>query len=418
MRHRCRICRSDLSHVVIDLGVIPLCESFLSASQLNELEPSYPLVVYVCEHCFLVQIPEYVNPHHIFTEYAYYSSFSDTWLNHAKGYSEMIVRRFSMTSQHQVVEIASNDGYLLQYFLTKGMPVLGVEPALNVARVAMEKGIPCVTKFFNRKTAKELVADGVQADLLVANNVLSQVPDLHDFVEGLKILLKPTGVITIEVPHLLDLLQKKQFDTIYHEHYSYFSLITLDNLFTCHDLIVFDVEELSTHGGSLRIYVRHRADHSKPISPQVVHIKEKEQGAGLTRLAGYCSFDVRVQELKEKLVRCLRKIRAEGKSIVGYGAPGKGNTLLNFCGIKSDLVEFTVDRNPYKHGKYTPGTHIPIYPVERIRDARPHYILVLPWNVKDEIIEQMGFVQEWGGAFIVPIPDATIVHASERKKVA
>jgi SAM-dependent methyltransferase len=387
----------------------PLCESFLTAEQLNEMEPFYPLHVYVCEDCLLVQLQEYVRPETIFTEYAYFSSYSDSWLQHAKTYTEMMVERFNIGAQSQVVELASNDGYLLQYFVQKGIPALGVEPAANVAQSAMKKGIPTVVKFFGTKTAQELSAERGKADLLLGNNVLAHVPDLNDFVAGMKILLKPEGLITMEFPHLLRLMDENQFDTIYHEHFSYFSFATVEKVLAAHGLTIFDVEELPTHGGSLRIYACHSEDTDKLVTQRVIDLKAREEAAGFTCLKTYLCFAKKVEETKRNLLNFLVKAKREGKSIAGYGAPGKGNTLLNYCGIRTDFIDYTVDRNPYKHGKYTPGTHIPIYDPDKISETRPDFILILPWNLKTEIMKQLAYVREWGARFVVPIPAVTIL---------
>ena len=407
-RSCCRFCGAALHHTFVDLGMSPLCESYLRADQLNQVEPSYPLHVYVCELCFLVQLGEYVSPEEIFSEYAYFSSYSDTWLQHAKAYADIIVERLDLDGQSHIVEVASNDGYLLQYFLRKGIPVLGIEPAANIAEVAVNKGIPTEMEFFGEKLARELSALGKRADLLIGNNVLAQVPDLNDFVEGMKILLKPQGVVTIEFPHLMRLIEENQFDTIYHEHFSYFSLITALKVFSAHGLTVFDVEQLPTHGGSLRIYARHTEDTAKPIGPAVDELMAEEEAAGYTRLETYSSFAEQTKETKRKLLDFLIRGKSEGKCVVGYGAPGKGNTLLNYCGIRSDFIEYTVDRNPYKQGKFLPGTHIPILHPDRIKETKPDYLLILPWNLKDEIMEQVGYIREWGGQFVVPIPEARV----------
>jgi SAM-dependent methyltransferase len=407
-RARCRFCQTPLEHTFVDLGMSPLCESYLRADQLNQMEPFYPLHVYVCGRCFLVQLLEYVSGEDIFTEYAYFSSYSDSWLAHAKRYTDLMVSRFGLGRDSFVVELASNDGYLLQYFVEKGIPVLGVEPAANVARVAVEKNVPTLVKFFGVRTAREMVAKGQVADLLLGNNVLAQVPDLNDFVAGMKLILKPRGVITMEFPHLLRLMRENQFDTIYHEHFSYFSLFTVEKIFAVHSLTVFDAEELETHGGSLRIYVRHTDDASKPLSSRVHELRSREKSEGLTCLEGYVAFAEQVHETKRKLLEFLIQARRRGKSIVGYGAPGKGNTLLNYCGIRTDFLSYTVDRNPYKHRKFLPGTHIPIYPPERIRETRPDYVLILPWNLKKEIMGQLDYVREWGAKFIVPIPEVQV----------
>jgi SAM-dependent methyltransferase len=386
----------------------PLCESYVSASQLNDMEPFYPLHVYVCEDCFLVQLDEYVSGEAIFTEYAYFSSYADSWVQHARNYTNMVIERFQLHDKSHVVEIASNDGYLLQHFVAKGIPVLGIEPAANVAQAAVAKGVPTLVKFFAEKTAYELVAKSKQADLIVGNNVLAQVPDLNDFVRGMHILLKPQGVITIEFPHLMQLMRQNQLDTIYHEHFSYFSFLTAQRIFAKHDLEFFDVDELSTHGGSLRIYARHRDDLSKPVSQNVIELVSREEAAGFTMLEHYSTFKERAEQTKRKLLSFLIHAKQEGKSIAGYGAPGKGNTLLNYCGIRSDFLDYTVDRNPYKHGKFLPGTHIPIYPPEHIKQTHPHYVLILPWNFKDEIMEQMSCIREWGGQFLVAIPEVRV----------
>jgi SAM-dependent methyltransferase len=400
----CLFCKEPLRTTFVDLGMHPLCESYVGAAQLNQMEPFYPLHVFVCERCFLVQLQEYVSPADIFTEYAYFSSYSDSWVQHAKRYTNIIVDRLSLTSKSFVVEVASNDGYLLQHFVAKGIPVLGIEPAENVAKVAIQKAVPTLVRFFGQQTARDLVAEGKQADLVIGNNVLAQVPDLNDFVAGIKILLAPGGVVTMEFPHLLRLMKDDQFDTIYHEHFFYFSFFTVEQIFAAHGLTLFDVEQLSTHGGSLRIYAGHKDDKSKPISPRVASLKNDEASFGVTNIERYRLFGERVKESKRKILECLVEIKNSGKSIVGYGAPGKGNTLLNYCGIRTDFLDYTVDRNPYKQGKYTPGTHIPIYPPERIRETKPDYLFILPWNLKNEIMDQMAYVREWGGKFIVPIP--------------
>ena len=404
----CRFCKSELRHTFVDLGMSPLCESYLQPEQLNQMEPFYPLHVFVCEKCFLVQLEEYVSPDNIFSHYAYFSSYSDSWLEHCRCYTEQMLDRFRLNGQSLVVELASNDGYLLQYFVNKGIPVLGIEPAANVAKVAEEKKVPTLVKFFGKQLAVDLASGGKQADLLVGNNVLAQVPDLCDFVAGMKILLKPRGVLTLEFPHLLRLIEENQFDTIYHEHFSYFSFLAAEKILAAYGLVLFDVEELPTHGGSLRIYGRHDEDDSKPVSSRVVELRAREEGAGLMRLESYCSFAEKTRNTKRRLLECLIRAKQDGKSIVGYGAPGKGNTLLNYCGIGTDFIDYTVDRNPFKQGQFTPGTHIPICSPERIFRTRPDYLLILPWNLKSEIMQQMAHIREWGGRFIVPIPEATI----------
>jgi hypothetical protein len=404
----CRFCGTPLEHTFVDLGMSPLCESYLPADQLNQMEPFYPLHVYVCANCFLVQLEAYVSPEHIFTDYAYFSSYSDSWLAHAKRYTDLMVERFGIGANSFVVELASNDGYLLQYFVEKKVPVLGIEPAANVAEVAVKKGVPSLVKFFGRETARELAASGKQADLLLGNNVLAQVPDLNDFVAGMKILLKPTGVVTMEFPHLQRLMEENQFDTIYHEHFSYFSFVTAEKIFAAHGITLFDVEELPTHGGSLRIYGRHAEDSSKPVTARANALREREIHAGYLRLETYARFAEQVRETKRKLLEFLIHAKRDGKHIAGYGAPGKGNTLLNYCAIRSDFLDYTVDRNPYKHGRFLPGTHVPIFPPERIRETKPDFLLILPWNLKDEIIKQNAFIREWGGKFVVPIPEVHV----------
>lgn len=405
---KCLFCSEPLRHTFVDLGMSPLCESYLTAEQLNQMEPFYPLHVWVCERCFLIQVEEYVRPEGIFTEYAYFSSYSDSWLAHAEAYADMVAVRLGLTAASRVIELGSNDGYLLQYFVAKGVPVLGVEPARNVAETAVARGVPTVPKLFGRQTARQLVAEGMQADLLIGNNVLAQVPDVNDFVGGMKLLLKRGGVITMEFPHLMRLMAENQFDTIYHEHFSYFSFVTAERIFASHGLTLFDVEELPTHGGSLRIYACHAEDSSRCVSARARKLREREESAGFNRLDTYASFTEQVHETKRRLLEFLTGVKRKGKHIAGYGAPGKGNTLLNYCGIRTDFLDYTVDRNPYKHGRFLPGTHIPIYPPDKIRETRPDYVLILPWNLKEEIMEQIAYIRGWGGQFIVPIPDVKV----------
>jgi SAM-dependent methyltransferase len=374
------------------------------------MEPFYPLHVYVCEKCWLVQLHEYVSPSDIFTEYAYFSSYADSWVQHAKRYTDMIAQRLALTAKSFVVELASNDGYLLQHFVAKGIPVLGVEPAANVAEVARKKNVPTLVKFFGKQTAVELVEQGKKADLIAGNNVLAQVPDLNDFVGGTKLLLAPQGVVTIEFPHLMKLMEENQFDTIYHEHFFYFSLLSAERVFAAHGLALFDVEELSTHGGSLRIYAHHVDDTTYRMTDRYRELKRREQTAGFERAETYALFAERVKETKRKLLEFLIEAKRKRKVIVGYGAPGKGNTLLNYCGIRSDFIEYTVDRNPYKQGKFLPGTHIPIYAPEKIAETKPDYVFILPWNFRDEIMQQMTFIREWGGQFVVPIPEVRVCN--------
>jgi SAM-dependent methyltransferase len=405
----CRFCRTALRHTFVDLGMSPLCESYVQADQMNEMERFYPLHVKVCEKCYLVQLEEYVSREHIFSEYAYFSSYSESWLRHASNYVEMISQRLNLGADNLCVEVASNDGYLLQYFVERGIPVIGVEPAINVAKAAEKKGVPTVVKFFGLETARAMVASGQAADLIIGNNVLAQVPDLNDFVAGIRTLLKPEGVATLEFPHLQRLMEQNQYDTIYHEHFSYFSLITAEKIFEAHGLTLFDAEEIATHGGSLRIYVRHADDQSKPVTSAVVRLRERELALGLDGLGAYASFSEQVQESKRSLLELLIQLRRAGKRIAGYGAPGKGNTLLNYCGIRSDFLEFTVDRNPYKQGRFLPGTHIPIFAPELIDKNRPDYILILPWNLLSEVTAQLAYARKWGAKFIVPIPQARVL---------
>ena len=405
---RCRFCETPLRQTLVDLGMSPLCESYVGADQLNQMEPFYPLRVYVCERCYLAQLEEYVSPEAIFTEYAYFSSYADSWLRHAKSYTDIMVERFGIGPASLVVELASNDGYLLQYFVEKGVPVLGIEPARNVAKVAIEKGIPTLIEFFGQKMAERLASEGKTGDLILGNNVLAQVPALNDFVRGMKVLLKPRGIITLEFPHLVRLMEKNQFDTIYHEHFSYFSFLAAEKIFATHGLTLFDVDELPTHGGSLRIYAQHAEDTTHAMTSRVKELRTQEEAAGLTQMRTYDAFSEKVKETKRKLLEFLIKVKREGKTVCGYGAPGKGNTLLNYCGIRTDFLDYTVDRNPYKQGKFTPGTHIPILSPDRIRETRPDYLFILPWNFKDEIIGQMSYIRDWGGRFIVPIPEVRV----------
>jgi C-methyltransferase C-terminal domain/Putative zinc binding domain/Methyltransferase domain len=405
----CRFCGAPLQATVVDLGLSPPCESFVRAEQLDDMEPFYPLHVRACERCFLVQLPEFVPVEEIFTEYAYFSAYSSSWVEHAARYVASIVERRSLDSSSLVVELASNDGYLLQHFSTYGVPVLGIDPARNVAETAVARGVPTVVDFFSLALAERLIEEHGHADLVVGNNVLAQVPDLNDFVAGVAVLLAPNGLATFEFPHLERLLAEHQYDTIYHEHFSYFSLGTIVEVFRAHGLAVTDVDELSTHGGSLRVYAQH---HSAAVTPtaSVTRVLQREATAGLRSLETYARFAEGVKESKRRLLELLCRIRREGKHVVGYGAPGKGNTLLNYCGIRTDLLDYLVDRNPYKHGRYTPGTHIPIHPTEQIAETRPDYIVVLPWNLLDEISSQLEFTRTWGAQLIVPIPIATVIE--------
>jgi len=404
----CRYCNKPLKDLLISLGSMPLANSYLSKEQLAMDESFFPLEVYVCEDCFLVQVPALADYKSIFSDYAYFSSFSDTWLKHASDYAAKMIRYCGLDKRSYVVEIASNDGYLLQYFSGKGIRVLGIEPAQNVAKVAVSKGIPTETVFFGTKTAKKMAGEGKYADLLIGNNVLAHVPDLNDFVSGLKIILKPGGVITMEFPHLMKLIENTQFDTIYHEHFSYFSFFMAQDVFLSNGLKIFDVEEFSTHGGSLRIYAGHTEDGTKNVSDAVIKLRDREISLGYKDINYYLGFAKKVAKLKRDILALLNEIKAQGKTVVGYGAPAKGNTLLNYCRITPDLIKYTVDRSPHKQGHYLPGSHISIEPVDMIKKTRPDYVFILPWNIKDEIMEQVGYIRDWGGRFIVPIPEPQI----------
>ncbi len=405
---RCRFCGTGLERTFVDLGLSPLCETYPAAADFHRGEVYYPLHVYVCDRCFLVQLEEYESAENIFSDYAYFSSFSDSWLKHCETYCHKMADRFGLNEESFVVEVASNDGYLLQYFVRQNIPVLGIEPAANVAKVAVEKGVPSLVRFFGAELAKELAAQGRCADLVLGNNVLAQVPDLNDFVEGLKILLKPEGVLTLEFPHLLKLIELNEFDTIYHEHFSYFSLFTTARIMEAHGLRIFDVEELKSHGGSLRVYACRTESRAQTLQPSVGKLMTEEKRAGLHSPEGYAGFAEQVKETKLALVEFLLAAARQGKTVAGYGAPGKSATLLHYCGIGKDLIEYTVDRSPYKQGRFLPGNHIPIFHPDRIRETKPDYVVILPWNLKDEIMEQLRFIREWGGRFVVPIPRVTV----------
>ena len=406
----CRFCQTQLHHTFVDLGMSPLSNAFLNPEQLNKNEPFFPLHAYVCEQCFLVQLEEFERPEEIFSDYAYFSSYSESWLDHARQYTEMMIERFSFNSSHLIIEIASNDGYLLQYFKEKNIPVLGIEPAANVADVAIKKGIETRIQFFGKETASALKSESMYGDLILGNNVLAHVPDLNDFVGGLKIALAKDGIITMEFPHLLNIIKEHQFDTIYHEHFSYLSLYTVDQVFKKHQLKIFDVEQVQTHGGSLRIFCCHDEDNTQEISPRVNEIKQLELHSGLDQLDTYLDFTDKVEHTRQSLLDFIIKAKEQNKSIVGYGAPAKGNTLLNYCNIKTDFIDYTVDRSPHKQGKFLPGTHIPVYPVERINETKPDYILILPWNLRDEIAQQLEYTNEWGCKLVLPIPETRILE--------
>ena len=401
--YACRLCGACLTRSFVDLGMSPLCESYLPADRVDTPEVFYPLNVLLCEGCLLVQLPAYVPAEDIFSEYAYFSSYSDSWVAHAKRYAGEMTTRLGLSSASLVTEVASNDGYLLQHFVTAGIPVLGVEPASNVAAAARAKGIRTVVEFLGPYTGAAIAAEYGQADLVAANNVLAHVPDIRGFAEGLRELVKDSGLVTLEFPHLLRLIERRQYDTIYHEHFSYLSLLTACRALATAGLRVVDVEELSTHGGSLRVHARPAEDAGEP-EERVKTVLDAEEAAGLHTVAGHEGFAGEVLRIKSDLVEFLIAAAREGKSVAGYGAPGKGNTLLNHCGIRSDLLAYTVDRSPVKQGKFLPGTHIPIYPPERIAHTKPDYVLVLPWNLRDEISEQLGYVRAWGGRLVFPIP--------------
>jgi len=408
-RPGCRSCDHPLDHVFADLGTSPLANAYVPPEALFGPETFHPLTAYVCGNCLLVQLVDHVTPDTLFGDYAYFSSYSDSWLEHCRRYSEAVVRRFQLRPSSLVLELASNDGYMLRHFQDAGIPVLGVEPAANVARVAEEKGIPTHVEFWDRHLARRFADEGRLADLLVANNVLAHVPDPGGFLKGVEIVLAPGGVATFEFPSLLRLIEQGAFDTIYHEHFSYFSFLAAHRIFERQGLTIFDVQELPTHGGSLRIFARRAGDPGEPVSDAVGELLERERLAGLADPATYTGFHQQILKVKRAFLRSLIDLKEEGRSIVGYGAPAKGNTLLNFCGIGRDFLEYTVDRSPHKQGMYLPGTRIPIHPPEQIAETKPDLVLILPWNLRDEIVGQMGHIREWGGRFIVPIPKVEIV---------
>ena len=405
---KCRLCGAELTHTFVDLGMSPLCESYVSAERLDDAESFYPLHVRLCESCLLVQLPAYVAGEDIFSDYAYFSSYSDSWVAHAGRYAEAMIGRLGLDSGSLVTEVASNDGYLLQHFQAREIPVLGVEPAANVAEAAHARGIRTVVQFLGAETGREIAAEYGRADLVAGNNVFAHVPDIRGFAAGLRALVKDTGLVTLEFPHLLRLIERRQYDTIYHEHFSYLSLRTSSQALATAGLQVVDVDELSTHGGSLRVYARPAEGVGEPTA-RVKAVLEQEEVAGLHTVAGHDGFAREVLQIKSNLLEFLLTAAAEGRSVAGYGAPGKGNTLLNHCGIRSDLLAYTVDRSPWKQGKFLPGTHIPIYPPERIAETRPDYVLVLPWNLREEISQQLAYIRSWGGRLVFPIPALEIV---------
>jgi SAM-dependent methyltransferase len=404
----CRFCGAPLSVSFADLGMTPLSNAYVPIERAKSMEPFYPLHAWACTQCWLVQLEVFESAENIFDDYAYFSSYSDSWLAHARRYVDQMRARFALGTSSHVIEVASNDGYLLQYFQKAGVPILGIEPSHTVAKAAIEKGIPTRIEFFGVAAARRLVQDSLQADLLLGNNVLAHVPDINDFVAGMKIALKPLGVITMEFPHLKKLVDECQFDTIYHEHFSYLSFSTVERIFARHALTLFDVEELPTHGGSLRIYARHQEDLTKPVESSVPALRAVESRAGFDDVELYSKFADRVKATKRNLLSFLIEAKREGKTIVGYGAAAKGNTLLNYCGVGTDMIDYTVDRNPHKQGRLLPGTRIPIHAPERIRETRPDYVLILPWNLREEIAEQMAWIRQWGGQFVVPIPEVRV----------
>lgn len=405
----CRFCNAPLEHLVVDLGLSPLCQSQIERESLNRGETFYPLRAYVCDQCFLVQVHEHVSGEEIFSHYAYFSSFSDSWLEHAKRYVEKITERLDLNENSLVVEVASNDGYLLKNFVEKQIPCLGVEPATNVAAEAIKKGVPVMNRFFGVDTARKVVEERGRADLMIANNVLAHVPDLNDFVGGLKIVLADTGTLTVEFPHLKNLIELNQFDTIYQEHYCYFSVLTLDKVFRHHGMKIYDIDTIATHGGSLRIYVAHLENENLNVEPVVAEKIAEEKSIGMGQVESYHQVQDNANEVKYRLVEFLIDLKRNGKTICGYGAPGKGNTLLNFCGIREDLLPFTVDRNDFKQGSFLVGSRIPVYDPAMIDRVKPDYVLILPWNLTDEIVEQLQHIREWGGKFVVPIPELRIL---------
>ncbi|MEV3304736.1 class I SAM-dependent methyltransferase [Paenibacillus larvae] len=407
---QCRFCSRSTLYSFVDLGLTPLSNAFVKEEHLGKYEAFYPLHAYVCASCFLVQLEQFESPEHIFGDYAYFSSFSSSWLAHAERYAHQVTSAFGLDKHSNVVEIASNDGYLLRYFKQSGIRVLGIEPAGNVAEAAIERGIPTVIDFFGSKLSSELTRQGRGADLLIGNNVLAHVPDLNDFISGMKILLNENGIITMEFPHLLQLMLHNQFDTIYHEHFSYFSLLTVKHVFASHGLVIFDVEELSTHGGSLRIYAKHETDGTKQETERLRKLIEQERTYKLDTLQAYLVFSEQVKQVKRDIWKCLIGLKNKGKQMVGYGAPAKGNTLLNYCGVGKDVIDYVVDRNPYKQGLYLPGTRIPIYPPDRIRETEPDVVIIMPWNLSDEVITQTGYIRQWGGQWLRLIPEPEVLE--------
>lgn len=405
----CRFCGSKLHNTFVNLGMSPLANSYIKSEDLDKGEKFYPLHAYVCEKCFLVQLEEFESPEKIFSDYAYFSSYSDGWLKHSEEYVNMIIKRLGLTKESNIMEIASNDGYLLQYFVKRGIPVLGIEPAENVAKVAEEKGVKTLVGFFGVETAKKIVKTNIKADLLLGNNVLAHVPNINDFVKGMKIALKDNGVITMEFPHLLNLIKLNQFDTIYHEHFSYLSFTSANSIFEEHGLKMIDVDKIPTHGGSIRIFATHKENELQHISDNVDSLLREEESFGIRDIEMYLRYSESVKKTKRNLLEFLIKEKNNGKSIVAYGAPAKGNTLLNYCGIREDMIDYTVDRSPYKQGKYLPGTHIEVRSVNEIKVTKPDFLVILPWNLKEEIMGQNAYIKEWGGRFVTFIPEVSVI---------
>jgi SAM-dependent methyltransferase len=406
---KCRFCNNKLEHSVIDLGMSPLCQKHVKPEHANDMEKFYPLHAFVCSNCWLMQLEEFATPDEIFADdYAYFSSYSESWLQHARKYTELMISRFGLNTKSLVAEIASNDGYLLQWFVEKNIPVLGIEPAANVAAAAIDKGVRTEVVFFGKNAANLLANKYGKADLLLGNNVLAHVPDINDFVAGMKEMLNTEGVITMEFPHLQRLIERNQFDTIYHEHFSYLSFVAVNRIFAHHGITLFDVEELSTHGGSLRIYGKHTDDLKKVVTEKVIELLQREIDLGFESLEYYSLFEEKVKETKRKILDFLIEAKRNGKIIVGYGAPGKGNTLLNYCGIRTDFMDYTVDMSPHKQNNFLPGTHIPILHPDKIKETKPDYVFILPWNLKEEIMNQHKYIRDWGGKFVVPIPELMI----------
>ncbi|WP_371504482.1 methyltransferase domain-containing protein [Nitrosopumilus adriaticus] len=407
---KCRFCHTSKFSNFLDLGRTPLSNSFLKKSQIKKKEKTFPLHAYVCHNCLLVQLKEFENPENIFSNYAYFSSFSKSWLEHSKKFVEKSIKKFNLNDKSQIIEIASNDGYLLQYFKKRKIPVLGIEPAKNVSKIARKQGIPTITKFFGKKTAKQLTDKGIRADLIIANNVLAHVPNLNDFIMGLKILLDENGVISLEFPHILKLIQKNQFDTIYHEHFSYFSFLTIKKIFLKHKLDIFDVNEIPTHGGSLRIYVKHKENEKISINNSVENLIQKEIKNSINKIKTYKEFEPKIKKIREDIQKFFLIAKKENKKVIGYGAPAKGNTLLNYCNIKEKDLKFTVDISPHKKELYLPGTHIQIKDIKEIKKEKPDYLFILPWNLKEEIIHEQNYIKKWGGKFVIPIPKVKIIR--------